>query len=243
MRGRLLGMILAAILVSPAAFGESAAPEVRIGSAGFDFAPSIVARAILSEAYVKAGYRPVFLSFPPNRMIASLDSGEIDALILAESSFSDAHPDAIRIETKLWVDELVVFSKHPLTVRGWESLKPFRIGYVSGMLIIETHLAHGFAVYPVGNPTQLFRMLESGHTDVVVTSRALGELTMATLGIIDVLRADGTLAIVPNYHYLSKKNGEVARRLSAVLDEMERSGRIAEITKATLSRLFPTDDE
>ena len=47
------------------------------------------------------------------------------------------------------------------------------------MLIIERRLASGYVTFPVNDPKQLFRMLESGRTDVVVTSRVLGELTNA----------------------------------------------------------------
>lgn len=221
------------------AVAESSLPVIRIGAVGFDLAPSIVAREILTEAYAKAGYQPEFFIFPPNRMIASLDSGLIDALLIAEASLSDAHPASIRIGTKIWVDDLVVFSKLPLSVRGWESLKPYRIGYISAMLIIEKNLPQGYETYPVGNPVQLFKMLESDRTDVVVTSRALGEFTMATLGIMDVARLNGTLARVPNYHFLEKEHADVALRLSVVLEDMDKSGRIAEITNETLARLFP----
>ncbi len=227
------------VAVSSLAAAESTLPEIRIGAAGFDFAPSIVVREILTEAYTKAGYQPVFLVYPPNRMIASLDSGEIDALLIAEPSFSDEHPSSIRVGTKIWVDQLVVFSKYRLSVRGWESLKPYRIGYISAMLIIEKNLSQGYETYPVGNPIQLFKMLEADRTDVVVTSRALGELTMGTLGIQDIVRENGKLATVENYHFLNKEHGDVARQLSLVLEDMEKSGRIAEITNATLARLFP----
>lgn len=231
------------VAVSFVAEAEGALPEIRVGAAGFDFAPSIVAREILTEAYAKAGYHPVFLVYPPNRMIASLDSGEIDAMLIAEPTLSTAHPGSIRIGTRIWVDEVVVFSKAPFTVRGWESLKPFRIGYISGMLIIERNLGQGYETYPVANPTQLFRMLEADHTDLVVTSRALGELTLTSLGLTDIGRANGNLAVVSNYHFLGAKHSDVARRLSVALEGMEKSGRIAEITRETLARLFPKKEE
>jgi polar amino acid transport system substrate-binding protein len=243
MRAKALILVFFALVltvaVSSLAATESTLPEIRIGAAGFDFAPSIVAREILTEAYTKAGYQPVFLVFPPNRMIASLDSGVIDALLIAEASFSDEHPGSIRIGTKIWVDQLVVFSKSRFSVQGWESLKPYRIGYISAMLIIEKNLAEGYETYPVGNPIQLFKMLEADRTDVIVTSRTLGELTLATLGITDVVRENGKLATVVNYHFLNKEHGDVARRLSVVLEDMDKSGRIAAITNETLSHLFP----
>ena len=62
---------------------------------------------------------------------------------------------------------------------------------------------------------------------------------MRDLGITDISRTHGVLETVCNYHFLAKGKENVARHLSAELAEMEKSGRIAEITRETLARLFP----
>lgn len=233
-----LGILYAIVAIACAA-AEERERVVHVGAVGFTLAPSIIARDILTEAYSRIGYRADYLEFPPNRMLASLKSGEIDAMLIAEASFSSDSPDSIRIETPIWVDDLVAFTKGPLPIRGWESMRKYRIGYIAAMLIIEKRLASGYVTFPVNDPKQLFKMLESGRTDVVVTSRVLGELTLKDLGITGISQANGVLATVRNYHFLSKGKEDVAWRLSAELAEMERSGRIAEITGETLARLFP----
>ena len=225
-------------------FAESRDRVIRVGTAGFiDFAPSIVAREILTEAYSRIGYRAEYFDFPPNRMIASFNSGSIDALIIAEASFSADYPDSIRIETPIWVDELVAFTKAPFPIEGWESMRAYRIGYISAMFIIEQNLSDGFVTFPVKDSVQLFRMLDIGRIDIAVTSRAVGELTIANLGLKGITRAKKPLAIVPNYHFLTKVNADIARKLSAVLEDMDRSGRIDGITEETLARLFPVKGE
>lgn len=239
MRRRIAIVITVMVAFLSVVPGENRDRVIHVGSAGFDFANSIVAREILIEAYAKIGYRAEFPVYPPNRMIALLNTGEVDSLILAEASFASDYPGAIRIGTVIWNDELVAFSKSPLPVRGWESLMPYRIGYISGMLIIERNLGPEYATFPVGNPIQLFKMLDAGRTDAVVTSRAVGELMISTLGLSGVSRMGKTLALVPNYHFLAKGHEDIARRLSVVLEDMEKTGRIAEITDATLARLFP----
>jgi polar amino acid transport system substrate-binding protein len=243
MRRRSALIVLYAIVCIACASSEKPDRVIRVGAVGFTLTPSIVARDILSEAYSRIGFRAEYLKFPPNRMVASLNSGEVDALLIAESSLSEECPGVIRVKTPIWIDDLVVFSKGQLPIQGWESLRRYRIGYISAMFIIEKHLATGYETFPVKDPAQLFRMLEAGRTDAVVTSRTLGELTIGDLALKDIAQTGRSLATVANYHFLSKGNEDVARRLSAVLAEMERSGRIAEITKATLTRLFPTDDE
>lgn len=227
-----------AIIVVSGMIAESRERVIRVGAAGSGLTPTIVGCDILTEAYSKIGYRAEYVEFPPNRMIASFVSGQIDALVIAEASFSGDYPDSIRIETPIWVDELVAFTKAPLPVQGWESMRAYRIGYISAMFIIEKNLSGGFATFPVKDPVQLFRMLDVGRIDIVVTSRAVGELTIANLGLKNISRAKEPLAIVPNYHYLSKGNADIARKLSVVLEEMDRSGRMEQITEGTLSRLF-----
>lgn len=239
MRRRIAFVFLFSFAVAAHFFGEIRERVIHVGAAGFDFANSIVAREILLEAYDRIGYRAEFPVYPPNRMIASFKSGEVDAMLIAEASFSDEYPGVIRVGTVIWNDELVAFSKYPLAVRGWDSLKPYRIGYISAMLIIEKKLASGYETYPVGNPVQLFKMLDAGRTDAVVTSRSVGNFMISTLGLSGISPTGETLAYVPNYHFIAKNYADIARRLSVVLDDMEKSGRIAEITDATLARLFP----
>jgi ABC-type amino acid transport substrate-binding protein len=112
-------------------------------------------------------------------------------------------------------------------------------GYIRGMLIIEKNLQPGFGVAPAQDPAQLFRMLEADRTEAVVTSLTIGKLMIARLGLTSVSRVGGILETVPNYHFLAGKNADIAKRLSSVLAEMEKSGRLAEITASSLARLFP----
>ena len=239
MQRRFALSVFFAIVVVSGTIGESRDRVIRVGAAGGGLTPTIVACEILSEAYSKIGYRAEFLEFPPNRMIASFASGQIDALVIAEASFSVDYPNSIRIQTPIWVDELVAFTKAPLPIQDWESMRAYRIGYISAMLIIEKNLSGGFVTFPVKDSVQLFRMLDIGRIDVVVTSRAVGELTIANLGLKNITRGKKPLAIVPNYHYLTKDNADIARKLSDILEAMDRSGRIDEITEATLARIFP----
>jgi len=238
MQRRFALSVFFAIVVVSGTIGESRDRIIRIGAAGGGMTPTVVACEILTEAYSKIGYRAEYVEFPPNRMIASFISGQIDALVIAEASFSGDYPNSIRIETPIWVDELVAFTKAPLPIEGWESMRAYRIGYISAMFIIEKKLSDGFVTFPVKDSVQLFRMLDIGRIDVVITSRAVGEFTIANLGLKNITRAKKPLAIVPNYHYLSKGNADIARKLSAILEEMDRSGRIEEITEATLVRVF-----
>jgi ABC-type amino acid transport substrate-binding protein len=226
------------VFISLAVVSEPSDRRIVIGIAGVDFTPTIVTREIMTEAYARIGYRAEFTAFPPDRMIASLDSGLIDALLIAEASLEKDLPGSVRIETPVWIDELTVFSRRHITVGGWESLRPFRIGYIAGMLIIKEKLKDGFTVFPAQDPAQLFRMLDANRTDVVVTSRSIGELMIRRLDLKGIRSVGGTFGVVPNYHFLAGKNAELAPRLSAALEEMEKSGQIAEITRRTLDRLF-----
>lgn len=239
MRRRIALIILLTIAVLLCASGQGQERVIHVGIAGFDFAPSIVARDILDEAYASIGCRAQYDAFPPNRMIASLVEGKIDAMAIAEARVSDEHPGIIRIETPIWIDEIVAFSRSPLAILEWDDLKGLKIGYIAAMFIIEDHLASGFDVYPVQDTVQMFRMLEIGRTDVVITSRTIGMLMIQKMGIEGISCASLPLQRVYTYHFLSERNADVAKRLSAELAEMDRTGRIAALTEYRLKKLFP----
>jgi polar amino acid transport system substrate-binding protein len=217
--------------------------EIIIGTVGMEFPPSLVARDILTEAYAKIGYSPEFVVYPALRMIALMDSGDVDAIIIADESFSADHPNSIRVDTSIWNDRLVAFTKEGITINGWEDLRPYRVGYLPGMRIVEKRLAEGYTRLPVQDPASLIQMLELGRIDVFVTSFSIGALTLNQQRVTDISCMQDNLAIVPNYHYLSTKNAALAKRLSATLAQMDKSGRISGITQSTLKRLFPNGDD
>lgn len=211
---------------------------IIVGIVEGDFTPTIVACAILAEAYEKAGYRAEFRAFPPNRMVASFDSGEIDAMAIAEARFEEERPDSIRVATPIWNDTLVAFSTHTLPIVSWASLTGYRVGYITAMISIEKNLPRDAIRFPAQDPVQLFKMLAADRTDVVVTSRIIGELMIKKMELADGMQRSKVISSVPNYHFLTKKNADIARRVSVSLETMAKTGRIDAITKETLERIF-----
>ncbi len=239
MGNRMIVLVIVSLLAClPSSSEPGERSRVVIGSAGDNMPPTLVSSAILAEAYDKAGYSAEFTVYPPKRMIASLKMGTIDAIVLAESGLEGEIPGVIRIVTPVWIDELAVISKDYRPVRSWDELKGLRVGYLTAMLIIENNVPTGAERFPSQTVEQLFRMLDTDRTDVVVTSRTIAKYMIARLGLANVRYAGDTLATVNNYHFVSNRNSEVAVRVSAALAEMERSGRIAEIARETLERLF-----
>lgn len=217
-------------------------PTVVVGTVGAGFPPSQVAQAILTEAYAQIGYRAEFQAFPPLRMITEFDLGRVDALIVAEAVFVQDHPGAVLVPTPVWNDELVAFSLRPLPIQTWSDLRPYRTGYIKGMLILEKNLSGGRKLEPVSATEPLFLMLKGDRTDVVVTSSVIGRLMVRQLGLSGVSVVSPPLAVVPNYHILTAKNAGLKAPLDAALARMVQSGRMAEITKATLAPLLALPD-
>jgi len=133
----------------------------------------------------------------------------------------------------------VAFSKQPMGIRSWEDLKPLRVGFLKGMLIIETKLANAERREAVSGPEALFLMLDAGRTDVVVTSKLIGQLSVRKLGLQGIAPASPVLETLPLFHFLARKNAELAAPLEAALVEMRRSGRMAELKRAKVTKLLP----
>jgi ABC-type amino acid transport substrate-binding protein len=232
----LLAMLFAVAL--PASAIEVTPKAVIVGTVRQGFAPSQIARGILTEAYVSMGYRAEFVPFPPLRMISELELGRIDALIIAEAEFAQLHPTSIQVNVPIWTDEMVAFAKRPLAIGSWDDLTAHKVGFIKGMRIIEKRLAAGRRLEAVSGTEPLFLMLDAGRTDAVVTSRLIGQLMVRELGLTGVREVSPVLEIVPTYHFLARKNADLKAPLEAVLGQMLKSGRIAEITQSITADLL-----
>ncbi len=212
--------------------------KVRIGTVGQGFAPAQIARAILEEAYASIGCQTEFVPFPPLRMIAELDNGSIDALIIAEAEFAKDHPGAIQVGTPVWTEELVAFSKTALNIRNWDDLRPFRVGYIKGMRIIEKKLSKSQRMEAVSGTEALFLMLNRDRTDAVVTSKLIGQIMIRELRLPAITNLSPVLEVVPTYHFVGVKRAELVAPLEASLEQMRKTGRMSLLTQTTADSLF-----
>ncbi|MBU1170136.1 MAG: transporter substrate-binding domain-containing protein [Proteobacteria bacterium] len=222
------GLLVASLWVS-SVFAQS---KMIVVAPGFDHPLSLVAQRVLLEIYKKAGVDVKFETFPPKRASAMFNLGKVDGFIFSDALFIKTHPGGILIYPPIGFDDIVAFTKkNDITINGWDSLKPYSIGYMYHMVVVEDHVKE-LNSRGVQNPIQAFKKLDAGRsdTDIVVMPRIVGLKMIKILKLEGIKVLEPAIERVPLYHVVSAQNADLAPALGAALAEMVKSGKLKTIT-------------
>jgi polar amino acid transport system substrate-binding protein len=204
------------------------AEKLFIVAGGQDHIMYYVSKKILTEAYKQIGYDIDIQSYPMQRAKSMLDKSRADGYNFAGTDIISEHPTCVPIKIPIGYDDIVVYSvKTYFKVSGWESLKPYSIGYMKGIEVIENNI-RGMNTDRAITPTQAFDKLIAGRTDIVVLPRAIGLMIGKKYPAIRQL--EPPVKRIPLYTVLSSMRADIAPKLENVLSGMIDSGRIRIIT-------------
>lgn len=195
-----------------------------------------VAERVMREAYRRLGLGLEVLSLPGERSLLSANSGEHDAELYRKAGIEQSYPNLLMVPVALQTYEIVAFTKSvpPFVLKGWESLRPYRLGYVKGIKIIEERTA-GMQAETVATMLQAFTKLELGRTDLVLANRVSGLATLKAHRLPGVMVLAPPLASFPVFHYLHRRHRALLAPLTAVLRDLERERFIARVQEDVLA--------
>ena len=208
-----------------------------------------ITKSVLKEAYGRIGIEIEARGFPGARSLSMANRGAIDGELYRGTVNKDEFPNLIRIPVPILHTEIVVFTKDvEFEVTGWDSLQPYKIGFIVGLKGIEVW-TEGMQVEPVRTPKQLFMKLATGRNDVVVLPKEQGMEALESLidlapeGVNPQALQEITLLQPPIqrdnlYHYLHSKHAALVPKITAVLQEMEEEGLIQRIKEELETEVF-----
>ena len=184
-----------------------------------------VGREILKTAYAQLGVTVEFLEVTPQRGLMDSSTGVTDGEVQRIAQVAAKYPTLLRIDPPLIVIELAVFTnKQEVIDAGIEGLSQFHVGRLSGVVALE-ELTRGFERQWIGDSqVELFRMLEAGRLEAVISNVVVAELVMQKLGLQNIRPERLPIRRIQVYHYLHKKNADLAGDISGVLQEMLMDG-------------------
>ena len=187
---------------------------------------TLVAERVMREAYRQLGRELQVQSMPGERSLISANSGDTDGELYRRAGIDRLYPNLLMVPVPLLQYEIVVFSRRwNFKVQGWESLRPYRLGFVKGIKIIEEN-TRGMMLETVATMQQAFVKLELDRTDLVLANRLSGLASLRQHNVQGVLQLQPPLAVFPVFHYLHKKHEALLAPLGEALRELERSGFI-----------------
>ncbi len=191
-----------------------------------------VSEYVLREAYRRLGRTLVVQQLPGERSLIYVNEGKMDGELYRKLGLERDYPNLVIVPVPLLTFELVIFSRGTsFVVHGWESLRPFTLGFVRGNKIAQEN-TQGMKVEQVATMHQAFEKLVMGRTDLVLGNRASGMAVVRSQKLDGITVLDPPLASFPVYHYLNKKHAALVPELTRVLKQMQADHTIERIHKS-----------
>lgn len=179
-----------------------------------------------TEAFRRAGLEFRMVSLPSERSLYSANAGEVDGEGLRVAGLTSQYPNLLQVPERFVGVSFVAFAKDAtISVdKGWESLKPLRVAFITGWKMFEANANGARSVNKVEKPEQMFRMLESGRVDVALYTRADGLALSRSLGLSAIAPLSPPLKDVDMYLYLNKKHEAAVPKIAQALRDMKSDG-------------------
>jgi polar amino acid transport system substrate-binding protein len=228
-RRTILGLALAVALPVMA---SDAVHEVNISTLIGNDPASDIAEQVVREAYRRLGIKLVVHKLPGERTLLYANNGKMDGELYRKLGMEREYPNLVIVPVPLQTYEIVIFSHGTsFVVSGWESLRPYALGFVRGIKIVQENTL-GMRVEAVPTMQQAFEKMMMGRTDLVLGNRASGMAVIKSMNLEGVTVLEPALASFPVYHYLNKKHEDLVPQLTAVLRQMQADKTIEKIQKS-----------
>jgi len=100
-----------------------------------------VADLIVREAFRRAGVPVRVLYAPSERSLTNANEGIVDGEYLRISGLVSKYPNLVMVPEPICEYEFTAFTKkRGIRVAGWESLRPYNVGFITGWKILEENV-------------------------------------------------------------------------------------------------------
>jgi len=200
---------------------------------------SKISEQVLAEAYQHLDIKIEFVSFPAKRGLMISNEGSVDGEVHRIKKVDYKYPNLIRVPTAINLAEVVVFSHNrKIKVEGWNSLKPYKIGILRGIVVSEEG-TKDMDTEAFNSYDQVLMMLNFKRIDVGVLTRIGGLYHLRGLEFKDIKMLEPPILQHGLYHYLHVKHEALVPRINGVLKKMQANGRIKAIRMQYIKSLQP----
>lgn len=189
------------------------------------------------EAFRRAGLEFKLVGNPSERSLHIANQGEVDGEGLRIAGLGSQYPNLVQVPERFIGISFVAFAKDATINldRSWESLKPYRVAFITGWKMFEANATSTKSVIKVDKPEQMFKMLDSGRVDLALYTRADGIALIRNLGMSSIAPISPSLKDVDMYLYLNKKHEAIVPRIAQSLRDMKSDGTYNKIMFALLA--------
>ncbi len=201
--------------------------------------PNIVlAKAVITEAYDRLGMDIELQYLPGYRMFKKANNGSVDGLLFNVPDIGASYSNLIRVDTPVFHSQIMAFTKNAsMPITDWNSLQPYRIGYVRGFLLAEKR-TKDMLTEALDEQEDMLLMLARGRIDVAVDSYLTCMFTIKKLGLQGIAPIHPPLETLASFHYLNRKHENLVPKVLHVLSTMEQDGTIQAMRNTIVHQLL-----
>jgi len=197
-----------------------------------------ISEEILKEAYSRIGITVTTKEFPGERALKMSNSGAVDGEVNRIHGIRKKYENLRMVPVAINAIEGLAFTNKPdIKVSSWDDLRPYKLGLRIGAKYAEYGTV-GMQVSSVKTNDQVFSMLGKNRTEIAISTRIEGVLTIHKLGLKNIRLIDPPLVSLELFHFLHKKHDALVPRVQKALEDMAREGRIEAIKTAAIKKLL-----
>jgi polar amino acid transport system substrate-binding protein len=233
---RTLLVIVAMLAIGTPTHAQSVIRLARIA----DIPDQFVGGELLRAVYARLNISLEFADVPGKRALALSSSGELDGEVHRIADLAQTYPTLLQISPAInYIEPSVFTTTLRFDVRGWDSIKDYNIGIVRGVGSSEAGTRGMSRVTAATSLESMIQMLDAGRFDLVVTDLFSGRAAVAKLKLQSrIAPLSPPLQRVYIYHYLHERHRDLAKRVGAVIQEMDASGELGRLREQLLKQVL-----
>jgi polar amino acid transport system substrate-binding protein len=233
---RTLLVIVAMLAIGTPTHEQSVIRLARIA----DIPDQFVGGELLRAVYARLNISLEFADVPGKRALALSSSGELDGEVHRIADLAQTYPTLLQISPAInYIEPSVFTTTLRFDVRGWDSIKDYSIGIVRGVGSSEAGTRGMSRVTAATSLESMIQMLDAGRFDLVVTDLFSGRAAVAKLKLQSrIAPLSPPLQRVYIYHYLHERHRDLAKRVGAVIQEMDASGELARLREQLVKQVL-----
>lgn len=179
----------------------------------------------------------LYRSMPPvGRSLIHVNQGLDDGDGPRIAGLSSAYPNIVCVPEPFGEFHFGAFAKSPkIQINGWAGLAELNVAYIHGWKIFDNQVKTAKSITKVKNKDLLFKLLDTGRTDVALITKSAGYEMVQKLNLKGIRFIHPPLAIEPNFLYLHKRHKDLAPQLAQTLRDMKQKGTYDQLYKHMLS--------
>ena len=226
------------LLASPPAAAEALRINTGVGAPYIQADRKGFLDLLVPEIFRRVGIEAEAVGYAASeRAMINANNGVDDGMAMRIKGLEAIYPNLLRVEEKIIDNDFVAYSiRHDFKTTGFDSLKPFQVGYIIGWKVFEAPLRSAPAITLVQDANQLFTLLDKDRADVVLFERWQGNWLVRERRIPARLLLP-PLVTTEMYMYLHKKHAHLLGRVAEALRAAKADGSYRRIHEQSLPRL------